>query len=52
VFVTGYGADAIDTRFANIPVLQKPVDRAALQRILRTNRPEAIDSLTDQPPAA
>jgi PAS domain S-box-containing protein len=53
VFVTGYGADAIDTRFANIPVLQKPVDRAALQRILRTNRPGAMEGpLTDQPPAA
>jgi CheY-like chemotaxis protein len=53
VFVTGYGADAIDTRFANIPVLQKPVDRAALQRILRLNRPGAMDdSFTDRPPAA
>jgi two-component sensor histidine kinase/DNA-binding response OmpR family regulator len=31
VFVTGYGSDAIDARFANVPVLQKPVDRAALR---------------------
>jgi two-component sensor histidine kinase/DNA-binding response OmpR family regulator len=33
IFVTGYGSEAIDSRFANIPVLQKPVDRAALRRI-------------------
>jgi DNA-binding response OmpR family regulator len=33
IFVTGYGSEAIDARFANIPVLQKPVDRAALRRI-------------------
>ena len=34
VFVTGYGPEAIDTRFANVPVLQKPVDSAALRRVL------------------
>jgi DNA-binding LytR/AlgR family response regulator len=34
VFVTGYGADAVDGRFANFPVLQKPVDSAALRRVL------------------
>ncbi|MGH6769391.1 MAG: response regulator [Xanthobacteraceae bacterium] len=34
VFVTGYGAEAIDGRFANVPVLQKPVDNAALRRAL------------------
>lgn len=34
VFVTGYGSDAIDERFANVPVLQKPVDSAMLGRIL------------------
>jgi two-component SAPR family response regulator len=34
VFVTGYGAEAIDRRFANVPVLQKPVDNATLQRVL------------------
>jgi two-component sensor histidine kinase/two-component SAPR family response regulator len=34
VFVTGYGAEAIDRRFANVPVLQKPVDSATLQRVL------------------
>jgi PAS domain S-box-containing protein len=34
VFVTGYGADAVDRRFADFPVLQKPVDSAALRRVL------------------
>jgi two-component sensor histidine kinase len=34
VFVTGYAADAIDGRFASVPVLQKPVDGAALRRAL------------------
>ncbi len=34
VFVTGYGADSLDRRFASYPVLQKPVDSAALQRVL------------------
>jgi CheY-like chemotaxis protein len=34
VFVTGYGADAVERRFADFPVLQKPVDSAALRRVL------------------
>jgi hypothetical protein len=34
IFVTGYGADAVDRRFAEFPVLQKPVDSAALRRVL------------------
>ena len=34
VFVTGYGPEAIETRFANVPVLQKPVDSTALRRVL------------------
>jgi PAS domain S-box-containing protein len=33
VFVTGYDADAIDSRFSGIPVLQKPIERESLQRI-------------------
>ena len=33
IFATGYGAESIDRRFANIPVLQKPIERRALQRI-------------------
>jgi PAS domain S-box-containing protein len=41
VFVTGYGAEAIDGRFANVPVLQKPVDNAALRRALNGDRSSA-----------
>jgi PAS domain S-box-containing protein len=33
IFVTGYGAESIDRRFAHIPVMQKPVERHILQRI-------------------
>jgi len=34
VFITGYQRDSIDRRFANVPVLQKPIDAAALERVL------------------
>jgi len=34
VFVTGYASDAIENRFAGVPVLQKPVDGTALRRAL------------------
>jgi CheY-like chemotaxis protein len=34
VFVTGYGVDGIDKRFAGVTVLQKPVDREALRYAL------------------
>ena len=33
VFVTGYDADSVDSRFRNIPVLQKPVEREMLQKL-------------------
>lgn len=33
VFVTGYGAESVDRRFAHIPVLQKPVDLASLETL-------------------
>jgi PAS domain S-box-containing protein len=32
VFVTGYGAEGIEGRFSKVPVLQKPIERAMLQR--------------------
>ena len=34
VFVTGYGSEAIEDRFKSVPVLQKPVDKVALRRVL------------------
>ncbi len=33
VFVTGYEADAVDDRFSEVPVLQKPIERQMLQKI-------------------
>jgi PAS domain S-box-containing protein len=33
VFVTGYDANSIDSRFSSIPVLQKPIERESLQRL-------------------
>ena len=32
-FVTGYDADSVDSRFRDIPVLQKPVEREMLQKL-------------------
>jgi len=34
VFVTGYGAESIDGRFDHVPVLQKPIERQMLERVL------------------
>jgi PAS domain S-box-containing protein len=33
VFVTGYGVESIDRRFAYVPIVKKPVQRQVLQRI-------------------
>src|SRR5262249_60310876 len=33
VFVTGYGVESIDGRFAHVPIIKKPVQRQALQGI-------------------
>jgi PAS domain S-box-containing protein len=33
VFVTGYDAENVDSRFTGIPVLQKPIEREMLQKI-------------------
>jgi hypothetical protein len=38
VFVTGYGIESVDTRFSEIPVLQKPIERETLQRIFINGR--------------
>jgi two-component sensor histidine kinase/CheY-like chemotaxis protein len=39
VFVTGYGAESIEQRFADVPVLQKPIERQMLEAVfaLKTN---------------
>jgi two-component sensor histidine kinase/DNA-binding response OmpR family regulator len=33
IFVTGYGADEIERRFASVPVLQKPIELDALRSV-------------------
>jgi two-component sensor histidine kinase/DNA-binding response OmpR family regulator len=37
VFVTGYSAEGIDRRFAQVPVLQKPIEREMLQNVFVSN---------------
>ena len=37
VFVTGYGAESIEQRFAHVPVLQKPIERQVLEGIFVVN---------------
>jgi two-component sensor histidine kinase/DNA-binding response OmpR family regulator len=34
LFITGYERDSIDRRYANVPVLQKPIEADSLQRVL------------------
>jgi hypothetical protein len=34
VFVTGYGAEGIDRRFAQVPVLQKPIEKQTINSLL------------------
>lgn len=36
IFITGYQRDSIDRRYANVPVLAKPIDSAALESVLLT----------------
>ena len=33
VFVTGYNSESVESRFIGIPILQKPIERQALQKI-------------------
>jgi two-component SAPR family response regulator len=33
VFITGYGADEIERRYASIPILQKPIEPDALKTV-------------------
>jgi PAS domain S-box-containing protein len=40
IFVTGYGAESIDSRFAAVPVIKKPVQRQLLQKIFAPDSEE------------
>jgi PAS domain S-box-containing protein len=42
IFVTGYGSEEVDRRFAGVPVLQKPIQGEALRATLM--RPPAIST--------
>ena len=54
IFITGYGADEIEHRFSTIPVLQKPIEREALDAVF--SRPLAPhkqrEPVTEQPKLA
>lgn len=41
-FVTGYSEENVDKRFANVPVVQKPVERKALQAVFAP--PQSVNS--------
>jgi two-component SAPR family response regulator len=45
VFVTGYDADSVDSRFRDIPVLQKPVEREMLQKLFAQRPDRSLASL-------
>ena len=42
IFVTGYGVESIDARFASAPVIKKPVQRQVLQTIFLPECEEAV----------
>jgi PAS domain S-box-containing protein len=42
VFVTGYGAESIDGRFAEVPVLQKPIERQVLESFFAVNANSSV----------
>ena len=41
-FITGYGTEALPGKFANAPVLQKPVDQQTLQNLLAQKQPSQV----------
>ncbi len=50
VFVTGYDADSVDSRFTGVPVLQKPIERDMLQKIFLLGADRAVAA--DEPRSA
>ncbi|MGA2943795.1 MAG: response regulator [Xanthobacteraceae bacterium] len=44
IFVTGYDSDSVDSRFQDVPVLQKPIERQMLQKIFVAPANRAIAS--------
>ena len=50
VFVTGYDADSVDSRFAGVPILQKPIERNMLQKVFLLGAAHA--AAADEPRSA
>jgi len=44
VFVTGYDAESVDSRFTGVPVLQKPIERNMLQKVFLLGAGDAADA--------
>src|SRR3954449_2066926 len=42
IFITGYGAEEIEPRYAHVPILQKPIEAGALRSVFL--RPEVSSS--------
>jgi len=49
VFVTGYDADSVDSRFSSVPVLQKPIEREMLTRLFVQGDRRLGDGLRGEP---
>jgi PAS domain S-box-containing protein len=49
-FVTGYGQESIDPNYANVTILEKPVDRARLQGLFRVPAKAIKASRRNSPP--
>jgi DNA-binding response OmpR family regulator len=44
IFVTGYDSDSVDSRFQEVPILQKPIERQMLQKIFSADVRHAVAS--------
>ena len=44
IFVTGYDSDSVDSRFHDVPILQKPIERQMLQKIFAADVRRAVAS--------
>jgi len=50
IFVTGYGVESVEKRFAHVPVLAKPIERETLQRTFIAGAGASIRPLDDVRP--
>ena len=51
VFVTGYGRESVDRRYASVQILEKPVERQTLEEIFAPG-PDALDPVRFPTPSA